>query len=120
LSSIFSAFLEKPDSKACASILSNQASGVPGEFQTMSGEIQLRLCWGAEISGNSEQIECSRNRSCQSTLKLFRTKAFNSMAATLSIESSYFRSISTNFNKSLKLVRDQVLPLENRVDFCGM
>jgi hypothetical protein len=30
------------------------------------------------------------------------------MAATHSIESSYFHSISINFNKSLKLVRDQV------------
>jgi hypothetical protein len=50
---------------------------------------------------------CSRNRSGQSTLEPFRTTAFNSMAATHSIESSYFHSISTSINKPLKLVRDQ-------------
>jgi hypothetical protein len=38
---------------------------------------------------------------------LLRTTAFNSMAATRSIKSSYFNLISTDFNKSENLVRDQ-------------
>src|ERR1035441_9478616 len=51
--------------------------------------------------------QCRRNRSGQCTLELFRTTAFNSMAATHSIENGYFHSISTDFNKPQNLVRDQ-------------
>src|ERR1035437_2848030 len=50
---------------------------------------------------------CSRNRSGQSTLEPFRTTVFNTKAATHSIKITYFRSISTDFNKSSNLVRDQ-------------
>jgi hypothetical protein len=38
----------------------------------------------------------------------FRTTPFNSIAATHSIESSYFQAIAPEFNKLLKLVRDQI------------
>jgi hypothetical protein len=50
---------------------------------------------------------CIRNCGGRSTLEPFRTTTFNSMAAKDSIESCYFRSISADFNKSPKLVRDQ-------------
>src|ERR1017187_3033292 len=50
---------------------------------------------------------CSRNRSGQSTLEPFRTTVFNTKAATHSIKITYFHSISTDFNQSSNLVRDQ-------------
>ena len=56
---------------------------------------------------HSRLPDCSRNRSGQSILKRFRTTALNKAAATHSIKSSYFLSVSTCFNKSLNLVRDQ-------------
>jgi hypothetical protein len=65
---------------------------------------------------------CSRNRSGQSTLELFRAAAFNGVAATRSIKSSYSHQISTRFNKSFNLVRDQgvggsnLLSPTNKVD----
>jgi len=59
-----------------------------------------------QTDSNSMQLDCSRNRSGQSTLDQFKTTAFNSVTVTCSIESSYFHAISTDFNKSKKLVRD--------------
>jgi hypothetical protein len=66
---------------------------------------------GSTVKGTFETALTAlhRSRFCsgQSALEPFGTTAFNTVAATHSIESSYFSSISTRFNKSLKLVRDQ-------------
>jgi hypothetical protein len=49
---------------------------------------------------------CRRNPSGQSTQKQHRPTAFNSMAATHSIENSYIHSVSIDFNKLRILVLD--------------
>ena len=86
-------------------------------FKLVLGKVALLLvlliCASANrrVDFDSIQLDCRRNRSGQSTLNHFRTTAFNSMAATHSIENSYFHSISTCFNRSQNLVRDQGLYL---------
>jgi hypothetical protein len=51
------------------------------------------------IAHSFSRIACSRKCSGQSTLEPFRSTDFNSLAATRSIEDSYFHSVSTAFNK---------------------
>jgi len=55
--------------------------------------------------------DCRRNRSGQTTLEQPKATMFNDMAATGSIQSSYFHSNSTEFNKRWNLVRDHGLHL---------
>ena len=86
------------------------------------GEVQVRIeavgVCGSDLHAYSEgAVGGTPNVNTmvlgQSTLEPFRTTAFNSMAATLSIESNYLHSISRDFNKRLNLVRDQVLYLKS-------
>jgi len=95
---------------------SRQRRNTPGHirFSTPSGcplwGRERKTVGAAKKTVSIEAIntaDCSRNRSGQSTLEPSRTTAFNKLAATHSIENSYFHSISIDFNKSQNLVRDQ-------------
>src|ERR1035437_5310659 len=79
------------------------AAEKPGDVQSRASTAPSR-----PLEPNfANTYRCSRNRSGQSTLEPFRTTVFNTKAATHSIKITYFRSISTDFNKSSNLVRDQ-------------
>src|ERR1035438_2589514 len=73
--------------------------------------VEAVACILALLSATSDNPRgsgrCRRNRSGQSTLKHHRTTAFNDIAATCSVENSYFHANSTGFYTWPKLVGDQ-------------
>jgi hypothetical protein len=54
-----------------------------------------------------DEIHCSRICSCQSTQKPQRSTGFRSFTVNISIENTYFHSISTEFNKRYDLFWEQ-------------